>query len=211
MNSSAESQAKPRFLFFIAGASVALVCGVIQFRWMDIVPYAAYDAQPDWLKDLEVAVGWLPWIAVVVVLVLRLVKGRRFRAVSYFLGTATPAVALAGWLILSPSIEGYVHSQAFDAKLWRDQEQIEHDVMWPPRLCMVDDLLSGGELNGLAREQVVELLGTPVDEDFPLGAVDCDIHYYLGPERGLFRIDSEWLFISFSADGTVSRAWLYQD
>ena len=83
--------------------------------------------------------------------------------------------------------------------------------MWPPRLCMVDDLLSSGRLDGLTRKQVVDLLGPPADQNFPAGAQSCDIHYYLGPERGFIRIDSEWLFITFGDDGKVNRYWLYRD
>lgn len=62
-----------------------------------------------------------------------------------------------------------------------------------------------------APHQVVELLGMPVEENFPFGAEACDIPYPLGPERGVIRIDSEWLFITFGDDGTVSRYWLYRD
>ncbi len=51
----------------------------------------------------------------------------------------------------------------------------------------------------------------PVEENFPFGAEACDIPYPLGPERGVIRIDSEWLFITFGDDGTVSRYWLYRD
>ena len=83
--------------------------------------------------------------------------------------------------------------------------------MWPPRLCMVDDLMSSGKLDGLTSQQVVELLGPPHDKSFPFGCTQCDIHYYLGPERGFIRIDSEWLFITFGKDGKVTRYWLYRD
>jgi hypothetical protein len=37
------------------------------------------------------------------------------------------------------------------------------------------------------------------------------MHYYLGPERGLFRIDSEWLFIDFDDQGVVERYSIYRD
>jgi hypothetical protein len=88
---------------------------------------------------------------------------------------------------------------------------IKHDTMWPPRLCMVDDLMVSGRLMGMSSNQVVELLGPPHDKSFPFGAVNCDIHYYLGPERGFIRIDSEWLFLKFGPDGKVNRQWLYTD
>ena len=211
MKPLAESPWKQRSLYFLAGAVFAFICGFIQFRWMDIVPYTAFDQQPGWLKGLNRSVGWLPWIAFVVVLVLRFIKGRRIRVGFYFLGTAAPMVLLLGRLSLGDSLANLVHRQKFDAESWRNQEQIEHDHMWPPRLCMVDNLMSSGRLEGLTSGQVVELLGTPHEKSFPAGAKSCDIHYYLGPERGFMRIDSEWLFITFGDDGRVNRYWLYRD
>jgi hypothetical protein len=211
MKPIAQSPWKQRGLFFLVGALFAIVCGVIQYHWMDIVPYTAFDQQPDWLKGLKRVVGWLPWIAVAAVVVLRLVKGRGIRVVFYLLGTATPHVVLVGWLICGDSVENLWHSRRFDAELWRSQPRIECNNLWPPRLCMVDDLIASGRLKGLTSNQVVELLGPSHDKSFPFGAVGCDVHYYLGPERGLFRIDSEWLFVKFGKDGKVERYWLYRD
>ena len=207
----AESPWKQRFLFFLAGTLFAFICGFIHFKWMDIVPYTAFDQQPGWLKGLERLVGWLPWIAFAAVLVLRFIKGRRVRVGFYFLGTAAPTVVLIGWMVLGASVENLVHRQKFDAELWRNQEKVEHDTMWPPRLCMVDNLIFSGKLDGLTSNQVVQLLGPPHDKSFPFGATNCDIHYYLGPERGFIRIDSEWLFITFGEDSKVNRYWLYRD
>ena len=211
MKPLSESPCKYRGLFFLGGAFFAFVCGFIQFKWMDIVPYAAFDQQPNWLKELKRVVSWLPWAAFLVVLVLRFVKGRRVRVGFYFLGTATPTVLLIGWLFLGDSVADLVHRQKFNEETWRNQEQVEYDHMWPPRLCMVDNLMSSGRLDGLSSNQVFELLGPPHDKSFPFGAKSCDIHYYLGPERGFIRIDSEWLFITFGDDGTVNRYWLYRD
>lgn len=206
-----ESPWKQRILFFIVGAFVAFICEITQFKWMDIVPYTVFDQQPGWLKSLNRLVGWLPWIAFTVVLALRIFRSRRIRVGFYFLGTATPTVILIGLLFLGDSVANLAHRQNFDAELWRNQENIEHDAMWPPRLCMVDDLVSSGRLDGLAKDQVVQLLGPPHEKNFPFGATICDIHYYLGPERGFIRIDSEWLFITFGEDGRVNRNWLYRD
>ncbi len=51
----------------------------------------------------------------------------------------------------------------------------------------------------------------PGAEGLPFDASACDMHYYLGPERGFMRIDSEWLFIKLDSDGRVARQWLYRD
>jgi hypothetical protein len=176
-----------RLLFFLGGLFFSVLCGAI----------------------LSV---WLPLVAVAVVLVLRILRGRHIRVGAYFLGTALPTVVLLGVFFFGDSVSDYQHRQSFNAELWRNQGQVEQeDIMWPPRLCMVDDLIASGTLDGLTQEEVVGLLGPPEDKSFPLGAVDCDLHYYLGPERGFIRIDSEWLFITFGEDGRVDRYWLYRD
>ncbi len=211
MKPLAESPWKQRGIYFLAGVVFALICGFVQFKWMDLVSYTAFDQQPHWLKGLKRLVGWLPWIVFAVVLVLRFIKGRRVRVGFYFLGTLAPTALLIGWLLLGDSFANLVHRQKFDADTWQNQEEIRHDIMWPPRLCMVDHLMSSGELDGLNGDQVAQLLGPPHDKSFPFGAASCDIHYLLGPERGFIRIDSEWLFITFGDDGKVDHYWLYTD
>lgn len=206
-----ESPWRQRCWFFLAGMLFAMLCGILALHWMRIVPYTVFNEQPDYLKALKKLLGWLPWITVAMVFVLRLVKGPRIRAVSYLLGTATPIVVLGGWLILGDVVSDFMHRKAFDPEPWRSQMMVEHDEMWPPRLCMVDSLFASKILDGLSSAQVIELLGPPEEKGVPFGAVDCDIHYYLGPERGLFRIDSEWLFITFNKDGKVGRYWIYRD
>ncbi|MBN1788629.1 MAG: hypothetical protein JW806_09590 [Sedimentisphaerales bacterium] len=118
---------------------------------------------------------------------------------------------LVGYLIFGPIVTDYYHRERFDAELWRSEEGFNYEGMWPHRLCMVDNLMSSGKLDGLTRNQVVELLGLPHSKEFPHGAVDCDIHYYLGPERGFIGIDSEWLFIKFDNNGRVVKYWIYTD
>ncbi|MHC4084142.1 MAG: hypothetical protein ACYSU3_01515 [Planctomycetota bacterium] len=102
----------------------------------------------------------------------------------------------------------YWHRKDFNAELWRSQEEKVDNNMWPPRLCMVDDLIESGTLEGLRREEVINLLGTPHPKGFPGGAENCDIHYHLGPERGYLRVASEWLFIDFGEDDKVKRYWI---
>jgi len=126
-------------------------------------------------------------------------------------------VALVAWGIISSiaglksdddSFPGY---RTFDSAIWLDQELTEYDPDWPPRLCMVDSLLKSRELNGLTREQVVDLLGQPGGTESKPIAGELSIYYFLGPERSAIRIDSEWLSISFSEDDAVIRAWLWND
>ena len=129
----------------------------------------------------------------------------------YFVGAAAGLMMSVVWAFLGESPASLLHREAFEANTWRNQQYIEHDVMWPPRLRMVDDLMSTRRLDGLTKDQVLELLGKPEDKGFPAGAASCDIHYYLGPERGVLRIDSEWLFITLDDSGRVDRYWIYRD
>lgn len=210
MKPLAKSPWKQRIVFFFAGAIFAFVCGFVHLTWMDIVPYETHDSQPASVKTLRELIGWLPWLVFAVVLVLRSVKGPRIRVGFYFLGTLTPMVIFIAWMVLGPSLADLAHRRQFNAELWRSQGNSQPDPMWPPRLCMVDHLVSGGRLDGLTRSEVVELLGPP-HYGSHLGGVTYDMNYYLGPERGFIRIDSEWLCIAFGENGKVSRSWIERD
>ena len=216
MRPPSSSSWKPRVVYFIAGLSLAGSCLLVGLHWIDIVwafqePNIAHDRQPPWFHAVDHILGWLPWAVLAAILVLRCVKGRRIRFGSYLLGTISPWVLAIGELLVGDNMADWLHRRAFDAEAWRSQESVEYDEMWPPRLCMVDDLMASGRLDGLTRNQVLKLLGPPEDKGFPGQAADYDIHYYLGPERGFLRIDSEWLFISLGDDGKVNRYWLGRD
>ncbi|MDQ0227374.1 hypothetical protein [Metabacillus niabensis] len=63
------------------------------------------------------------------------------------------------------------------------------------RVYMVDNLLSTFDLKGKTKSEVIELLGAPTDTGY--FKTKTNIVYYLGNERGLISIDSEWLVIDF--------------
>jgi hypothetical protein len=107
------------------------------------------------------------------------------------------------WFIFGHEIENFLYQRKFDQLAWKSQDSTS-DESWPPRLCMVDDLLARGRLDGLAESQVLELLGPPDSKNIGL-------YYYLGPERGWIRIDSEGLVVEFGKDGKVSRSRIYRD
>ena len=52
------------------------------------------------------------------------------------------------------------------------------------------------------------MLGSPKDHGY---FKEYDLVYWLGPERGFLRIDSEWLAISFGEDGKVNEYLLVRD
>ncbi|AQT67476.1 hypothetical protein STSP2_00623 [Anaerohalosphaera lusitana] len=119
-------------------------------------------------------------------------------------------VVMIGWMMGWPVVEDHWHRRDFVAAEWRWPSNEDH--MWPSRLCMVDDLMASGRLDGLRRDEVVELLGPgQAKDDLPGGDWSGGIMYHLGPERGFIRIDSEWLFVEFDGAGIVSDYGLYRD
>src|SRR5207249_11294818 len=100
--------------------------------------------------------------------------------------------ARAALISLSPGYEEYANRIPFDSASWQDEDQVYSDN--PVRLRMVDDLLKRYQLVGISKAKIDELLGPPTKTE-KFG--DYDYVYWLGPERGFIRIDSEWLGIKF--------------
>ncbi len=72
------------------------------------------------------------------------------------------------------------------------------------RVDMIPDLFESRQLDGLTKDQVIQLLGDPlVDSDY-FKASGRDYLYNLGLERSLMAIDDAWLLIWFDS-GKVSR------
>lgn len=211
MKSTAPSGRAHSILFFFAGLLFTASCVAAGYLWMRLVPYRSFDAQPMWLQRINHTVGWLPWLICSAILALNFVRGRRFHAIAYAMGTITPYTLILAYLALADSWGDCVHHQTFDSRLWRNQETTQYDALWPPRLCMVDDLVRSDRLAGLTKSQVVHLLGLPRDKAFLLDRSACEIDYYLGPARGFCRIDSEWLYVSFDNEGRVDRYWVAVD
>jgi hypothetical protein len=95
---------------------------------------------------------------------------------------------------------------AFDAAIWRAGETA--DVDDSPRLRMADGLVENGALLGKSRLELEAMLGRPSETS---KWRDYDLVYWLGPERGLIRIDSEWLVVRFGSDGSASIAKIVRD
>jgi len=93
--------------------------------------------------------------------------------------------------------------QPFDRAVWNDETRLESGI----RLTMADDLLRRGTLRGLSRAEVVALLGEPPSTSY---FQEADLVYWLGPERGYFSIDSEWLIVTLPGD-RVADARIVRD
>lgn len=72
------------------------------------------------------------------------------------------------------------------------------------RTRIVDDLLADYALIGMTEPEVLELLGSH-DNDSGYFQQEGRLVYWMGPERGLMSIDSEWLILD-CPDGIVT-AW----
>lgn len=96
--------------------------------------------------------------------------------------------------------------ERFNQRVWQDTAQVYTPLA--PRGCMVDDLLATWPLVGRDSAFVLNLLGRPQSTPY---FRNYDLVYWLGPERGLMSIDSEWLVVRFDVAGRVSEARIVTD
>lgn len=109
--------------------------------------------------------------------------------------------------LLRPTLENHTMTAPFDSARWKARA-LDGDLQWPTRLRMIDDLLRRQRLVGADRATVERLLGPPDDTPY---FKDWSMVYWLGPERGHIRIDSEWLVIRLDDKGVVSEAKIARD
>lgn len=96
----------------------------------------------------------------------------------------------------------------FDEKKWKENKKQKNYNKLSVRVAMVDQLMSSGKLDGLKKNDVIQLLGTPKKHGY---FSSYDLVYHLGRERGLLSIDSEWLGINFNAESVVKEYKLLRD
>jgi hypothetical protein len=120
---------------------------------------------------------------------------------------SAPVLLLAGFVAFRIGGE-YLARTEFEALAWQESARPAQLFMRDAtRLRMIDDLLDRYDLVGMTRSRVTALLGEPEDGSgddryqFP----GWDLAYYLGPERGLLGLDSEWLAIRLDEDNRVSE------
>jgi hypothetical protein len=111
------------------------------------------------------------------------------------------------WLTVTNLVyEDWKFRLQFDSLVWK--ESLTKESVEPVRLRMIDDLLRKHALVGMRRSEVISLLGTPPSTGY---FSEYDFVYWLGPERGLFGIDSEWLAVKFNGENRVSKANVVSD
>lgn len=102
---------------------------------------------------------------------------------------------IVGIFLLTIVIFGvkYKYEHSFSTDRW---------IKYPrERAKMVDDMLGKYKLIGQTKEEILELLGNETNRAY-FKEVNNFV-YYLGDERGLISIDSEWLIITFDNDIAV--------
>ena len=180
----------PRLTFFAFGAITGAIAFWLLFAW----PQLAREA------------FWLPWLLIVVVVLARIRLGRVVRPIAFSVGVFSVYAATMGSMLVKPAFEHAFYRRPFDPVRWKRAEGARTN--WPLRLRMVDDIIGNRLLDGLTRDSVERLLGPRDRTDY---FADWDLVYWLGPERGMIRIDSEWLVVRFGTDGRVREYRIVRD
>ena len=194
-------------------AGICLLAGINRFEILRLLmdEPVTYPGNPQLFSIYGLIFTWTPWVVVFLILIARIKKGPQVKIGFYFLGTVLPTVILLGHLVLRPSFDNYMNQENFDAVVWRNSDEVSEDFMWPHKLKMADSLIESKILDGLNKKEVIRLLGTPTSDFSPEYKIQDEIYYRLGPERGLMRIDSEWLLITFDENEKVKKYWLRRD
>lgn len=127
------------------------------------------------------------------------------RTICYVLGHFVGLAALLLWMLRGPYYLFDASRSSFDSAKWK--ASLVADDNTPIRLRMVDDLTKRTKLIGMSKSEVDALLGRPPSTDYFRA---YDYVYWLGPERGFFSIDSEWLCLKFK-NNIVTEARIMRD
>ncbi len=122
---------------------------------------------------------------------------RKVKRINYIPFGILVVVALA--IIIASVV--YHQNHTFSTPKWLNNPE--------KRTAIVDNLLEQHKLVGMAEADVIALLGEP-NNDYGYFNADNRYVYYMGAERGLISIDSEWLILDFK-DGIVSESFITTD
>jgi len=91
----------------------------------------------------------------------------------------------------------------FTPEEWKSQASLNMDEFGiTNRQKMLGDLVEN-HFSGKSRSALINMLGAPAKKMDPDG-IGPKLSYPTGPERSYFRIDSEWLIISFDSNNILS-------
>ena len=186
------------------GLATFVLVFCVQLSWLRIAAWLmgrdslVFSQQPPWIRALASTVGAVPWLIGAGLLVLATLR-KRWVPVLAFVGSQFLAVGAVLALIFGPPVvSDYASRTSFDSARWKAENRRGAEGI---RVRMVDDLLRRHELVGMQRLQLEELLGVPPETPY---FREYDYVYWLGPERGAFSIDSEWLVVKCQQDLVVA-------
>jgi hypothetical protein len=196
--------------FGLFGAATFALLFWLEVRWLDLAARLMgrdsiiFDEQPDWIRVLNSFVQAVPWVIGAALLVFAL-RRRRWVPLFAFAGAQVLGIGLLLGLVFgTPAVDDYASRTRFESARWKAENR---DGAEGVRVRMVDDLLRTHKLVGMSRAQLEDLLGVPPATEYFRG---YDYVYWLGRERGLFSIDSEWLVIK-CGQGVVVSAQVVTD
>lgn len=119
------------------------------------------------------------------------------KALLIFLGIGFVGLfLLLAAFLFGPSIKNRFEQIPFDSAQWKENLKGRE----PIKQKMVSSLLKTQSLTGKSKAEIDSLLGRPEPTSYFSG---YDYVYWLGPEKGPFGIDSEWLCIKFENERVV--------
>ncbi len=196
--------------FGLLGAATFALLFWLEMRWLGIAAWLMgrdriiFDEQPDWIRVLKTVVDAIPWLIATALLFFAVLRRRWVPLLAFGGAQLLGFGVLLGVLFGTPVVKDYASRTAFDSTSWKAENRRGADGV---RVRMVDDLLRTHKLVGMSRDQLEELLGVPPASEY---FREYDYVYWLGPERGLFSIDSEWLVVR-CGQGVVVSAQVVTD
>jgi hypothetical protein len=95
----------------------------------------------------------------------------------------------------------------FDKRIWLEAERSKSSSE-APRLRMADGLIGSRVLLGKSQSELETMLGPPTATN---KFREYGLVYWLGAERGLMSIDSEWLVVRFDKANKAFEASIISD
>jgi hypothetical protein len=182
----------------------------IQWHWLEIAARlmgrqrVIFDQQLPWVRSLHTVVGATPWFIGFALFVFAVWKRRWIPVLAFGAAQVLGVCSILFFIFGVPVIKDYTTRVSFDQAVWKAENTHAAKGM---RVHMVDDLLRKHPLVRMSKGQVDDLLGVPPPTEY---FREYDYVYWLGPERGAFSIDSEWLVLKLD-NGSVVRAELVTD
>ena len=197
---------RERIVFAGIGFATMGVSCVVAFASTLLV---VYDGGARWLQWVAMTI---PWMVGAYIVGLRLKSGDpRWRWLSYAVGASAFPPFFLGTALAIRGAATALRQRDFDAAAWRSDAR-EHDGT---RGWMAASLLKNHRLEGRRLNEIDALLGSDDSSQgtgFGAGYFsDYDRVWFLGPERGLISIDSEWLVLRADSNGNVVEARIVTD